>query len=55
MNLVGDDLSEAQLLANEQDGQARKVFVGGLPHNLAVEDFRKYFAQFGDLEDCVIL
>ena len=33
----------------------RKVFVGGLPHNLALEEFRAYFSQFGDLDDCVIL
>jgi RNA recognition motif-containing protein len=29
--------------------------VGGLPHNLNIEDFRSYFEQFGDLDDCVIL
>jgi len=37
------------------DPQYRKIFVGGLPHNLALADFRGYFVQFGELEDCVIL
>jgi len=37
------------------DPQYRKIFVGGLPHNLALCDFRAYFQQFGVLEDCVIL
>ena len=29
--------------------------MGGLPHNLALSEFRTYFSQFGSLEDCVIL
>jgi len=33
----------------------RKIFVGGLPHNLAECEFRAYFSKFGELEDCVIL
>lgn len=33
----------------------RKVFVGGLPHNLALEVFRDYFIKFGEIEDVVIL
>ena len=31
------------------------MFVGGLPHNLALEEFRAYFEQYGSLDDCVIL
>lgn len=38
-----------------KDPQYRKIFVGGLPHNLALHQFREYFEQFGYLEDCVIL
>ena len=37
------------------DAQLRKVFVGGLPHNLGLEKFSEYFQNFGDIEDCVIL
>ena len=37
------------------DPQYRKIFVGGLPHNLALSNFRAYFSQFGMMEDCVIL
>lgn len=33
----------------------RKIFVGGLPHNLEEYEFRQYFSSFGELEDCVIL
>lgn len=35
--------------------QQRKIFVGGLPHNLAIDIFRTYFEQFGKLDDCLIL
>ena len=38
-----------------QDPQYRKIFVGGLPHNLALYEFRNYFEKFGNLVDCVIL
>lgn len=37
------------------DPQYRKIFVGGLPHNLSINEFRDYFSRFGILEDCVIL
>lgn len=37
------------------DSQFRKIFVGGLPHNLGDDEFRKYFIQFGEIEDCAIL
>jgi len=37
------------------DAQLRKVFVGGLPHNLQLNSFRSYFSKFGSIEDCVIL
>ena len=42
-------------LIDLSDPQYRKIFVGGLPHNLALSEFRNYFEQFGILEDCVIL
>ena len=37
------------------DLQLRKVFVGGLPHNLPLGDFRDYFIKFGEIDDIVIL
>jgi hypothetical protein len=37
------------------DSQLRKVFVGGLPHNLQLHVFKTYFKQFGTIEDIVIL
>ena len=37
------------------DAQLRKVFVGGLPHNLAIDIFRDYFKKFGLIDDIVIL
>jgi len=40
---------------NKLDSQHRKIFVGGLPQNLEIEEFRSYFAKFGLMDDCVIL
>ena len=40
---------------DEIEPQLRKVFVGGLPHNLNHSVFKSYFLNFGDIEDCVIL
>ena len=48
-------LEKLQPSIDLSDPQYRKIFVGGLPHNLALCDFRDYFSQFGMLEDCVIL
>jgi len=33
----------------------RKVFVGGLPHNLELDQFRSYFIKYGPIDDIVIL
>ena len=38
-----------------KESKYRKIFVGGLPHNLHQEDFAQYFSHFGPMEDCVIL
>jgi RNA-binding protein Musashi len=37
------------------DSQLRKIFVGGLPHDVKLEVFRGYFLNFGSIEDIVIL
>ena len=34
---------------------SRKLFVGGLPHNIADNNFRKYWAKFGELVECQIM
>lgn len=44
------------MMQNEKiDAQLRKVFVGGLPHNLELTQFRSYFSKFGTIDDIVIL
>lgn len=46
---------QRQLNDDTIDPQLRKIFVGGLPQNLEIEEFRSYFAKFGLMDDCVIL
>lgn len=49
-------IPERAFLTNERiDSQLRKVFVGGLPHNLELSEFRDYFIKFGTIDDIVIL
>ena len=33
----------------------RKLFVGGLPPEVTHEEFKEYFAQFGEIEDSVVM
>ena len=35
--------------------RTRKLFVGGLPPEVTLEEFREYFQQFGELEDSVVM
>eukprot|EP00331_Platyophrya_macrostoma_P032590 CAMPEP_0176457406 /NCGR_PEP_ID=MMETSP0127-20121128/31913_1 /TAXON_ID=938130 /ORGANISM="Platyophrya macrostoma, Strain WH" /LENGTH=480 /DNA_ID=CAMNT_0017847647 /DNA_START=198 /DNA_END=1640 /DNA_ORIENTATION=- len=35
--------------------KTKKLFVGGLPQGLPEDEFRKYFEQFGKIEDSVIM
>lgn len=32
-----------------------KIFVGGLPQDITIHDFKKYFAQYGDISDAVVM
>lgn len=49
-------IPEKAFLPNEKiDAQLRKVFVGGLPHNLELAQFRSYFTKYGTIDDIVIL
>lgn len=33
---------------------ARKIFVGGIPNQVTLEEFRQYFTQFGDIVDILL-
>jgi hypothetical protein len=35
--------------------EGRKMFVAGLSYDSSESAFRKYFEQFGELEDCVVM
>lgn len=35
--------------------RTKKIFVGGLPSTLSEEEFKNYFAQFGDITDVVVM
>ena len=35
--------------------KTRKIFVGGLPHDITLETFKEYFLSYGDIEDIVIM
>lgn len=35
--------------------RTKKLFVGGLPPEVSLEEFREYFQQFGELEDSVVM
>jgi len=40
---------------NMQSKRARKIFVGGLLPSISQEQFNSYFAQFGEIEDSVVM
>jgi RNA recognition motif-containing protein len=35
--------------------QTRKIFVGGLPEETTVEEFKEIFSAYGEVIDCVIV
>ena len=35
--------------------KSKKIFVGGLPHDLDEHEFKKYFEKFGKIDDCVVM
>lgn len=39
----------------EQERRSRKLFIGGVSFSTNDEDFFKYFAKYGELEDCVLI
>lgn len=39
----------------DQERRSRKLFIGGVSFSTNDEDFFKYFAKYGELEDCVLI
>jgi hypothetical protein len=54
MNSSDTKVAQKETISNI-DPQFRKIFVGGLPHNLQDEEFKDFFIKFGEIEDCAIL
>ncbi|PAA65540.1 hypothetical protein BOX15_Mlig009924g2, partial [Macrostomum lignano] len=42
-------------LVHQKDTTYTKIFVGGLPYHTTDETLRKYFEQFGDLDEAVVI
>ncbi|KAJ9564180.1 hypothetical protein OSB04_000146 [Centaurea solstitialis] len=40
---------------DDQSSNSTKIFVGGLPEDLTVDEFRDYFQKFGSMEDVVVM
>ena len=47
------DQNPKELLKKSQE--SRKLFVGGLPKNLQLEEFTDYFEKYGEIEDIAII
>lgn len=44
-----------QLILLQKDNTYTKLFVGGLPYHTTDETLREFFAQFGDLDEAVVI
>ncbi|KAE8660764.1 RNA-binding family protein isoform 2 [Hibiscus syriacus] len=47
--------STSSIHGSPSQGQPRKIFVGGLPSTITESDFKKYFDQFGNIIDVVVM
>ncbi|KAK8501760.1 hypothetical protein V6N12_072897 [Hibiscus sabdariffa] len=47
--------STGSIHGSPSPGQTRKIFVGGLPSTITESDFKKYFDQFGNIIDVVVM
>ena len=44
-----------QLILLQKDNTYTKLFVGGLPYHTTDDTLREFFAQFGDLDEAVVI
>ncbi|KAG1341784.1 RNA-binding protein 1-like [Cocos nucifera] len=51
----GEQINNATNSYNGNSFNPRKVFVGGLPHNLTEDDFCSFFKQFGIITNAVLM
>lgn len=50
-----DEQQTAQRTSNMAGPRTKKIFVGGLAPTVTEDDFRKYFEQFGNITDVVVM
>ena len=46
--------SETVKMTPHKTQNVRKLFIGGMPGLTTLEEFKKYFSQFGELEDALL-
>ncbi|XP_019702724.2 uncharacterized protein [Elaeis guineensis] len=47
--------SNTSIYGSSGPGRTKKIFVGGLPSTITESDFKKYFDQFGNIIDVVVM
>jgi len=50
-----DNNENSESKTSEQKNEEGKIFVGGLNIETTDENLRKYFSQYGELTDCVVM
>jgi len=55
----GADIDASAIEMTDENGEApeqfRKLFIGGLNYQTTTESLQEYFAQFGEIVDCVVM
>ncbi|KAK2391851.1 RNA-binding (RRM/RBD/RNP motifs) family protein [Trifolium repens] len=51
----GNSYSYSNYECNSDYFRTKKIFVGGLPANMSVEEFKRYFEKFGTITDVVVM
>ncbi|CAF1677483.1 unnamed protein product, partial [Adineta ricciae] len=49
------NIPNKNLSSNDMVTRTKKIFVGGLSANTTVEDVKKYFEQYGKVEDAMLM